>query len=111
MTGVRPGARETVSLDGPWRFRHHGYGDWRTANVPNPWQAEFDDLRHATGRATYKRSFGLPNGWDGREIALHFGAVNYFAEVRLNGTTIGTHEGGYLPFELVVPADGLKAEN
>jgi hypothetical protein len=33
---------------------------------------------------------------------LHFGAVDYFATVWLNGRQVGEHEGGYLPFEFDV---------
>ncbi len=33
---------------------------------------------------------------------LHFGAVDYRAEVWLNGEPVGSHEGGYLPFEFDV---------
>ena len=101
----RAEARETRSLDGEWQFRFEGQGDWRTAVVPGPWQAQFDDLRTATGTATYAREFELPEAWRGREVALRFGAVSYFAEVLLNGARLGTHEGGYLPFEFVLPAD------
>ena len=102
-TRASASAREEISLDGAWRFRLEGQGDWRTATVPGPWQAEFADLRHSTGKAIYARKLSIPANWQGRELALHFGAVNYFAEVRLNGKTLGTHEGGYLPFEFVVP--------
>src|SRR6185436_4463356 len=38
---------------------------------------------------------------------LHFGAVDYFATVWLNGELVGGHEGGYLPFELDV-TDALR---
>ncbi|HEY4202210.1 MAG TPA: glycoside hydrolase family 2 TIM barrel-domain containing protein [Devosiaceae bacterium] len=103
--------REELSLDGVWRFRLDGHGDWRNATVPQPWQAEFADLRNASGRATYVREFSLPANWGNREVAVCFGAVNYFAEVLLNGQVLGTHEGGYLPFEFVLPRELLKGEN
>ncbi len=109
-TGANAGAREEISLDGAWRFKLDGHGDWRTATVPGPWQAEFADLRHTTGKAVYARQLSIPAGWHGREIAIRFGAVNYFSEVRLNGRVLGSHEGGYLPFEFVIP-EGMPAES
>lgn len=99
------GARLHASLDGVWRFRHEVDNTWRQVTVPNPWQAEFADLRHSTGRAIYQRQLAIPAEFKGRELALHFGAVNYLAEVRLDGRLLGTHEGGYLPFEIVLPAE------
>lgn len=35
----------------------------------------------------------------GRHLILHFGAVDYLAEIYINGQHVLTHEGGYLPFE------------
>ncbi len=104
-------ARDVVSLDGVWDFRHESDRQWRKAHVPLPWQAEFADLRHESGRALYKRTFSVPEDWKGREMAIRFGAVSYFAEVSVNGLALGSHEGGYLPFEFVVPATILKNEN
>ena len=98
------GLRDEFSLDGAWDFRLEGQSDWRTAIVPNPWQAEFADLRHATGRATYRRTITIPAQWAKRQVVVHFGAVNYLAEVVLDGRALGTHEGGYLPFEIELPA-------
>ncbi len=103
--------REHISLDGPWSFRIGQQERWRTANVPNPWQAEFSELRQASGTAVYHRSVTVPASWRDRQIALRFGAVSYFAEVSLNGEIIGEHEGGYLPFEIVLPAHLLLQEN
>ncbi|WEK05623.1 MAG: glycoside hydrolase family 2 TIM barrel-domain containing protein [Candidatus Devosia phytovorans] len=102
--------REQVSLDGAWQFRHEE-GAWREAQVPAPWQAEFRDLVDSAGHAVYKRSFALPAGWAGKEVAIKFGAVSYFAEVFLNGQKLGSHEGAYLPFEFVLPAEILKTDN
>ncbi len=100
-----------LSLDGPWDFRHGDDMHWRKATVPLPWQAEFPDLRYASGRAIYKRQFQVPSDWAGLELYLHFGAVSYFCDVSLNGQKLGSHEGGYLPFEIVLPAEVLKPDN
>ena len=107
----KAGGREYLSLDGPWSFRIGPETLWRTANVPNPWQAEFSDLRQTSGRAVYRRCFTTPLGWQDRQIAVCFGAVSYFAEVSLNGEPIGEHEGGYLPFEIVLPPHLLQKES
>lgn len=104
------GVRRRLSLDGVWQFRHED-GPWREAHVPGPWQAQFSDLVDTSGRAVYKRSFALPEGWGTQELALQFGAVSYFCEVLLNGQAIGSHEGAFLPFEIVLPASALKSSN
>ena len=46
----------------------------------------------------YKRTFTVPAGWKGRDVLLHFGAVDWKAEVFINDVKIGVHTGGYTPF-------------
>ena len=46
----------------------------------------------------YKRSFTVPAGWKSRNILLHFGAVDWKAEVFINDIKVGVHTGGYTPF-------------
>jgi hypothetical protein len=75
---------------------------WRAIQVPGPWQAQFDDLRLVSGVGWYRKEFTLPVDWPGGVTRLHFGAVDYFAEVWLNGVRLGEHEGGYLPFAFTV---------
>lgn len=50
----------------------------------------------------YRRNVVLPEGWDLREgrVLLHFGAVDYFAQVWVNDEYVGGHRGGYVSFEL-----------
>ncbi len=101
---------ERISLDGVWEFQvdpNDGgdvaqIGDWRSATVPLPWQAQFDDLRYYDGTAWYRRSFDAGAGLEGRVAILHFGAASYHATVWVNGQQVGEHEGGYLPFEFDV---------
>ncbi len=68
------GERRRLSLDGEWDFRFEGHDKWRKTNVPSPWQAEFEDLRRASGTATYLKTFVLPRGWAEQQVAVRFGA-------------------------------------
>ncbi len=46
----------------------------------------------------YRKTFSLPASMKGKKILLNFGAVDWEAEVFVNGKTAGTHQGGYDPF-------------
>ncbi len=109
--------RQRTELDGVWQFwpdpnqnlteRSLREEDARQIRVPGPWQAQFDDLRDYSGVAWYRRQFDVDRRTGGRDsddavYLLHFGAVDYFTTVWLNGQPVGEHEGGYLPFELDV---------
>ena len=105
------GVRAEISLDGAWDFRHETQAAWRTVTVPAPWQAECADLRDTAGRATYRRSFRVPAAWGSRDVAIRFGAVSDSCVVSVNGRESMRHEGGYLPFEVVLSADQLREDN
>lgn len=46
----------------------------------------------------YKRTVTLPASYKGKNVILHFGAVDWRCEVFVNGKLAGKHEGGYDPF-------------
>jgi beta-galactosidase/beta-glucuronidase len=46
----------------------------------------------------YKRTFTVPSAWKGKLVLLHFGAVDWKADVLVNDIKVGTHKGGYTPF-------------
>ncbi len=46
----------------------------------------------------YRREFDVPDLAPGRQLLLHFGAVDYCATVWVNGIKVCSHEGGYTPF-------------
>ena len=108
-----------LSLDGAWDFQIDptdgadvsAITTWRTAQVPMPWQAQFEDLRLASGTAWYRRRFAWDRDLAGQVAILRFGAVDYFATVWLNGQAVGEHEGGYLPFDFDVTALLQPGEN
>lgn len=49
-------------------------------------------------RLWYRRTFKVPQHWNGQKILLHFGAVDWDATVWIDGTELGQHKGGYDPF-------------
>ena len=46
----------------------------------------------------YSREITIPKDWDGQRIILHFGAVDWKAEVYVDAQLVGEHTGGYTPF-------------
>ena len=62
------------------------------------------------GVAWYWHSFDVsPGGAPGDRVMIRFGAVDYLAEVWLNGRHLGVFEGGETPFEFDV-ADSIRME-
>jgi len=46
----------------------------------------------------YHRTITVPEGWAGRLILLHFGAVDYECEAFIDGLSAGRHRGGSVSF-------------
>ena len=120
--------RAHLSLDGQWQFfptntifssskiplelATLGENQGNLITVPAPWQAD-PRFHNYNGPAWYQREFEISTEWfgPGRVIILGFGAVDYFAEVWVNGIPVGKHEGGYLPFELDISSAARSGIN
>ena len=59
----------------------------------------------------YKRTFTIPQDWKGKNILINFGAVDWKAEVFVNGNHAGTHTGGYAPFSFDITELLVDGEN
>ncbi|MBR3742970.1 MAG: beta galactosidase jelly roll domain-containing protein [Clostridia bacterium] len=101
-----------LSLNGSWRFAfdEENVGKkeawYREKKYPHEIQVPFayqsklsgiDDQRHCDV-IWYERDFALPENLRSLRRLLHFGAVDYRADVWLDGQYLGSHEGGYTPF-------------
>ncbi len=80
-------------------------------NVPYPPQAPASGFAGDKNAAhlSYYKAFDFKKEND--RVLLHFGAVDQVASVSLNGVLVGTHEGGYLPFEFDVTDYVLEGVN
>ena len=112
----------TISLDGDWKFVADPTATLDVqklataehvlpTSVPSSWQSQFADLRDYAGVAWYWRSVDLQPPAHDQVALLRFGAVDYLAEVYVNGQKAGSHEGGYLPFEFDITSLLRSGEN
>lgn len=106
--------RDRRRLDGLWDFRLDtesvGARDrWYAGRLPGAGAmavpASFNDLstdaavRDFSGDAYYQRLVRIPKGWAGQRICLYLESATHRARVWADDTELGSHEGGYLPFE------------
>ena len=56
----------------------------------------------------YHRTFTVPANWKNKKVILHFGAVDWLADVWMNDIKVGKHQGGYTPFSFDVTPFLLK---
>ena len=107
-----------LDLTGPWGFAHDDANmgrasGWqedqapyqRTIEVPFPPESKLSGIHDPAFHPVvwYRRTFRLSDvgGFErGRRLLLHFGAVDYFARVWLNGRLADRHEGGHSSFTI-----------
>ena len=80
-----------------WASGRHKFG--RNITVPYCFESKLSGVADTAFHpyVWYRRTLTIPNGKQGR-VLLHFGAVNYWASVWINGELVGKHEGGHVPF-------------
>lgn len=103
-----------LNLNGPWRFAFDDLNEgisekWyqlgafaAQINVPFAYQTILSgiNLREQHDIVWYAREFDLPVEMQEQSIRLHFGAVDYMADVWVNGAHVATHQGGHISFEM-----------
>ncbi|GAA3955755.1 AbfB domain-containing protein [Actinoplanes auranticolor] len=94
------------SLNGIWQFAGASNINTPPVNttlaeevlVPYPIESALSGIMRHENYMYYRRTFTVPAGWSGRNVNLNFGAVDWQSKVWVNGTLLGTHEGGYDKF-------------
>lgn len=69
--------------------------------VPFAVESSLSGVQKSLGKENelwYKRTFTVPSNWKGKDVLLHFGAVDWKAEIFVNDVKVGMHTGGYTPF-------------
>ncbi|MBS4206185.1 glycoside hydrolase family 2 protein [Lederbergia citrea] len=100
---------ENLGMNNKW-YKDHTYEQEIT--VPFSYQSELSGIGNTDFHdiVWYERTFTIPSDWNDKRIILHFGAVDYRAQVWVNGELVATHEGGHVPFKADI-SHVIKAEN
>ncbi len=104
---------EWLCLNGKWSFTA---GSGVTSRITVPFCPEsllsgYEGSLEYGGVLRYERRFTVPDGWRGKRILLHFGAVGRYCEVNINGSRVCTHDNAYLPFSADITDALTKGEN
>lgn len=120
--------RNTINLNGNWKVVVDpfdvGLGDWAAIykdrkptgkkdfveysfdegpilSVPGDFNSQWPELTYFESSVWYKKTFDHQASANER-LFVHFGAVNYIADVFFNGKKLGRHEGGFTPFQFEI---------
>lgn len=129
--------RNTTSLNGKWQAIIDPYdvgsGDWKALykdrkpsgktdffeysfdngpilDVPGDFNSQLPELTFYESTVWYKKTFPYQKK-PGKRLFLHFGAINYRADVYFNNTKIASHEGGFTPFQIELTQAVQEGEN
>ena len=89
----------------------YGYNEKNILNVPGDWNYQKPEFLYYEGTVWYKKSFDYQKKNELSRLFLYFGAVNYQAEIYLNGKKLGSHKGGFTPFQFELDESILKEED
>ncbi len=110
--------RQRLSMDFNWKFsltdspaaKAAEFNDtsWQTLNLPHDWSINGPISQDAptgggggyfpAGIGWYRKSFRVPQSWQGKQISIQFDGVYENSEVFLNGQSLGKRPYGYISF-------------
>lgn len=118
MRPQRNACRHFTDLSGVWRiaFDEGGSADWSAGipatrahiiAVPGSWNEQLAEAGYMNfcGAGWLETEVFLPALAPGRELVLHFGSVDFYGKVWLDGVHLGASSAPMLPFEVPVPAN------
>jgi hypothetical protein len=104
-----------LNLNGTWQFQsdaqnvgeaqgwhRSGLPSPRRIFVPFPWGSALSGVTDTAEIGWYARMLQVPAGWRGRgsqRVFLVIGASDWHTTAWLDGQRLGSHQGGYTPFE------------
>ena len=108
------------NLNGLWNYAIQEFGKTAPSKydgqilVPFAAESSLSGVMKEVGTKNelwYETSFSIESGWNGKNILLHFGAVDWKAEVFVNDVKVGSHTGGYTPFSFDITPFIQKGKN
>lgn len=111
---------EWKNLNGLWNYAIQPIGNQKPTMyegeilVPFAVESSLSGVQKRVGKDNelwYQRDFTVPSKWDNQSVLLHFGAVDWKADVWVNDVKVGQHTGGYAPFSFNITPALKKGKN
>jgi hypothetical protein len=121
-SGGSSGNRQTLNFNQSWKFKRADVdgaqatsfddSSWSTVGLPHSFSLPyFLSTQFYTGYGWYRKHFTVPAEWSGKRVFLEFEAAFQDAQVYVNGTSIGKHQGGYIGFSLDATSAVVTGDN
>ena len=102
-----------IEVPGTWQMQGYGNPHYRDRGLPpgidEKHPPRIDPQQNGLGR--YRKTFTLPEDWQGQTIFLHFGAVQAALQVWVNGKEVGYSQDSRLPAEFDISEFLVTGEN
>lgn len=91
-------------------FYEYSFDGGPVFDVPGDFNSQLPELKNYESTIWYKKTF-VARKQAGKRLFLYFDAINYQADVYLNAEKLGSHEGGFTPFQFEITGKVKNGEN
>jgi beta-galactosidase len=99
------------SLPVPSNWERKGFGIPIYTNITYPYPRNPPFIGEDNPVGSYRKTFTVPDSWDGREVLLNFGSITGCAFVYVNGTKVGMTKASKSPAEFNITRYLKKGNN
>ncbi|WP_308755597.1 glycoside hydrolase family 2 TIM barrel-domain containing protein [uncultured Bacteroides sp.] len=110
LQGRRTGIYKNRPLKDKTDFKEYAFEGGLRLNVPSDWNSQTPELKYYEGSVWYARRLEVDRQ-QAERVFLYFGAANYRCNVYLNGKKLGSHEGGFTPFQFEITDEAREGDN
>lgn len=98
-----------LTVPANWELNGFGIPIYTNITYPHPKTPPFIGPNNPVG--TYRKTFNMPENWNGKEVMIHFGSISGCAFIYLNGNKVGMSKASKTPAEFNLTKYLKKGQN